>query len=234
MALKRKISKEEYEKLSDAFKSEYVEKDGEFVLDIEGDIDTGALSRAKSRETQLRREAEENARKLQEKLDEYETNDARKKGDVETLEKAWKNEKETLTADYTKKLTDKDAFIKTTLLNAEALAIANRISTSPSVMLPHIKSRLTVDFDGEQPSVKVLDAKGNVSLASIEDLSKEFVANEDFSAILVGNKASGGRAPENNQSRRVSAMGDDGKPVMLSTMNPKDLASHIKSSKQES
>lgn len=68
MALKRKISKEAFDKLSEDIKAEYKEQDGEYVLDIDGDEDTGALKRAKDREAQLRRDAEKRAKEAEEKL----------------------------------------------------------------------------------------------------------------------------------------------------------------------
>ena len=40
MALKKKLSKAEYDKLSDAIKAEYIEDGDGFRLDIDGDEDT--------------------------------------------------------------------------------------------------------------------------------------------------------------------------------------------------
>ena len=56
MALKKKLTKAEYEKLSEHIKAEYIEDGDGFRLDIDGDEDTGALKRAKDREAQLRRQ----------------------------------------------------------------------------------------------------------------------------------------------------------------------------------
>ena len=89
MALKKKITKEDHAKLSDALKSEYVEDGDGFRLDVDGEEDTGALKRAKDREAQLRREAEAKLREAQEQLDALGSDDARKKGDIATLEKSW-------------------------------------------------------------------------------------------------------------------------------------------------
>lgn len=67
MAIKRKVSKSEFETLTEEIKSLYVEKDGEYFLDIEG-FDESAAKRAKDREKELRKEAEENARRYKEEL----------------------------------------------------------------------------------------------------------------------------------------------------------------------
>ena len=42
MALKKKLTKAEYEKLSEHIKAEYIEDGDGFRLDIDGDEDTGA------------------------------------------------------------------------------------------------------------------------------------------------------------------------------------------------
>ena len=52
MALKKKITKEAFEKLPDVLKSEYVANGDDYVLDVDGEEDTGALKRAKDREKQ--------------------------------------------------------------------------------------------------------------------------------------------------------------------------------------
>ncbi|WBF76910.1 hypothetical protein PSV3_00208 [Septimatrevirus PSV33] len=62
MALKKKLTKEEHAKLSDALKAEYIEDGDGFRLDVDGDEDTGALKRAKDREAQLRKDARTESR----------------------------------------------------------------------------------------------------------------------------------------------------------------------------
>lgn len=234
MALKKRISKEAFDKLSDVLQAEYVEKDGEYVLDVDGDEDTGALKRAKDREAQLRREAEKRAREAEEKLQGLEGDDARKRGDIETLEKSWQKKLSDRETELTGKLETKDAFIKNTLVDSVAKDIAHKISTSPSLILPHIKARLAADLDGDAPSTKVLDANGQPSAMTVAELQEEFVANKDFSAIIIGSKASGSGTSKDgqNKSTRVGATDNDGKPVPLSTLNPKELAEHVRSSKE--
>ena len=50
MALKKKLTKEEYDKLSDAFKAEYMTDGDGYKLDLSDDEDTGPLKRALERE----------------------------------------------------------------------------------------------------------------------------------------------------------------------------------------
>lgn len=237
MALKRKITKEAFDKLSAEIKAEYVEKDGEYVLDIDGDDggeDIGALRRAKDREVQARKEAEKKAREAEAKLAELDDNDARKRGDIETLEKSWKDKHDKTVSEYDTKLKAKDAFISRTLVDNVATQLAAEISTSPKLLLPHIRARLTADLDGDEPATKVLDAAGKPSAATLDDLRKEFVDNKEFASIIRASKASGGGAPDKGRTTRLggATQPNGDKPAPLASMNAKDLAAAIKANKE--
>lgn len=235
MALKSKITKAEFDKLHKSIQAEYFADGDDYSLDVEGAEDTGALKRAKDRETQKRKEAEEAAREAQEKLDAIDNDDARKKGDIETLEKKWTSdlqaEKDAHAATETKYQT---AF-KTQMIDNAAAAMAAKISKVPGLMSRAIKERLTVDFEGEMPATKVLDADGKPSDMSIDDLQKEFVANKDYADIIIASKASGGAgkktpgggAPTNPENHGQQT---DQKPD-LSKMDATALAAHIKDKK---
>lgn len=230
MALKKKLSKAEYDKLSDTIKAEYIEDGDGFRLDIDGDEDTGALKRAKDREAQLRREAETKLREAQEQLDALGNDDARKKGDIQTLEKSWQKKLEDQKAEYEGKLGKLTSHTKTQLVDNVAQQIASKISNAPALLLPHIKARLAADFEGDAPITRILDKDGKPSAMTVEELSAEFVANKDFSAIITASKASGGAGkPSNNNGGGAPNHSD--KPADLASMNPAQLAEHIKASK---
>ena len=230
MALKKKLSKAEYDKLSDAIKAEYIEDGDGFRLDIDGDEDTSALKRAKDREAQLRRDAEAKLREAQEELDRINGDDARKKGDIATLEKSWQKKLEDQKAEYEGKLGKLTSHTKTQLVDNVAQQIASKISNAPALLLPHIKARLAADFEGDAPVTRILDKDGKPSAMTIEELSAEFVANKDFSAIITASKASGGAGkPSNNNGG--GAPNNSYKPADLASMNPAQLAEHIKASK---
>ena len=230
MALKKKLTEAEYEKLSEHIKAEYIEDDEGFRLDIDGDEDTGALKRAKDREAQLRREAETKLREAQEQLDALGNDDARKKGDIQTLEKSWQKKLEDQKSEYEGKVSKLTAHTTKTLVDNVATQIATKISNAPALLLPHIKSRLQADFEGEAPVTRVLDKDGKVSAMTVEELSAEFVANKDFSAIITASKASGGAGKPSN-SNGGGAPNNSHKPADLASMNPAQLAEHIKASK---
>lgn len=228
MALKKKITKAEFEKLADHFKSEYIEDGDGYRLDVAGEEDTGALKRAKDRESQLRKEAEQRAKEAEEKLASLEGDDARKKGDIATLEKAWQKKIEDAELAAKTKIDKLSDYTKKSLVDTVALSIASKISTSPALLLPHIKQRLQADLDGEEPKTVVLDKTGKPSALTAEDLANEFVANKEFSAIITASKGSGSAG---DKSKKAGGQTNDDKKD-LSTMNPKELADFLKSQKE--
>ena len=230
MALKKKLTKEEHSKLPDHLKAEYIEDGDGFRLDIDGDEDTGALKRAKDREAQLRRDAEAKLREAQEQLDALGNDDARKKGDIQTLEKSWQKKLDDTKAEYEGKLGKLTSHTKTQLVDNVAQQIASKISNAPALLLPHIKARLAADFEGDAPITRILDKDGKPSAMTVEELSAEFVANKDFSAIITASKASGGAGKPSN-SNGGGAPNQSDKPADLALMNPAQLAEHIKASK---
>lgn len=230
MALKKKLSKADYEKLAEHLKPEYVEKNGDYHLDLD-DEESGALLRAKDREKELRKEAEAKAKELEARLAEIEGTDARKRGDIETLEKSWKSKLAETEKALLEKLGKKDNYLKSTLVDNVAQQLAAKISTSPALIIPHIKARLAADLDGEVPSTKVLDKDGKLSALSLDDLQNEFVTNPDFGAIIIGSKASGSRATSQNVNQ-ARAFGSNDKPVNLANMKPSELVAHIAAQKQ--
>lgn len=233
MALKKKITKAEYEKLNEVFKAEYIEDGDGFRLDVDGEEDTGALKRAKDREAQLRKDAEAKLKEAQEQLDALGNDDARKKGDIETLEKSWKAK---LEAEQSAHAATKDKFQgvnKKNLVDAKATEIATKISKVPTLLARVIKDRLTVDFEGDEPTTRVLDAAGKPSALTLEDLQKELVANPDYADIIIASKASGGAGKPTAKGGGAPANpgGNADKPADLASMKPQDLVAHIEAKK---
>lgn len=234
MALKKKITAEQFEKLSADLKTEYIKDGDEYKLDVEGDEDTGALRRAKDREAQARRDAEARAKELEEKLEAIEGDDARKKGDVATLEKSWQAKLDKQKADAEASISKLTSHIQKNLVDAKAMEIASKISKSPALILPHIKARLLADFEGDSPVTRVLDKDGKVSASSLDELQAEFVANPDFSAIIIASKASGGAGggtKNNGGSGAAPAFKTTDNSADLSSMTPEQLVAHIDAGK---
>jgi len=236
MALKAKITKEEFAKLNEAFKSEYIEDGDGYKLDVDGAEDTGALKRAKDRETQLRKDAEKKAQELQEQLDATGADDARKRGDVATLEKSWQTKMDTQKAEYEGRIGKLTAHTTKSLVENVAQSIASKISTAPGLLLPHIRSRLQADFEGDEPKTRILDKDGKPSALTVAELEAEFVANKEFAPIIRASSASGGAGkPANSGGGATQKTGNGNQPDSpnLSAMNPKALADHIAQQKAD-
>lgn len=191
------------EGLDDASKAHYTEKDGKFYLDVEG-IDehpaVGALKRAKDHEKTLRQTAETKLRETEDKLTEVEgtveglRTGAVPKSDVDALKASYDAKTVKQQKEFDDKLAKQNSLIEKHLLDGTALAMATDISTAPSLLIPHIRSRLKLDeVDGEL-TVSIVDISGKPSAATLEDLKKEMLQNKTFAPILIGSKASGGGA----------------------------------------
>lgn len=237
MALARKITKEQFDKLADNIKFEYVADGDSYTLQTTGDEDIGPLKRANQRLKDQVEHLEGKNDELAGKLDKIEKNPARKQGDIDALERQWNKDKETAVGEVTAKLEKANSFIKQSLLENAASSLADKISTSPAIIRPHIERRLTVDIDGDTPVVKVLDKDGKASALTVEKLGEEFVANKDFSSIIRVTKASGGAGSPSSNGGAVKPTGQQPaageQPANLAAMNPRDLAAHIEAKKAE-
>lgn len=231
MALKQKIAKAVYAALPDVLKAEYkvsTTDAEEYGLDVEGMEDTGALKRAKDREVENAKNEKLRADKLQADLDAAlggdATTRARKAGDIDALEKSWGTQKEAAVNEVKGTLAKRDAFIMRRLVDDEAKLIAARISTAPSILLPHLRARLQADMTGDEPIARVLDGSGKMSALTIAELEKEFVANKDFAAIIKASDASGGGAAGGKQ-------GSGGAAKKFADMSGSERAAYAESDK---
>jgi len=195
MTLKRTV--ETLDGLDDAHKALYVEKDGKFVLDVEPDNDADALKRAKDRETQAAKDlrvklAEEAARREALEAELAEATGQKKKPDE--LQKAYEKKLGENEAKWKLEVEKREAFIKKSMIDAQALKLASELFTSPALGERFIRDRLAVDMEGDEPVLRVLDSAGQVSASSLADLKKEFLDNKEYAPILVGSKATGSGA----------------------------------------
>jgi len=235
MALKKKITKAEHEALAAHFKSEYVEDGDGYRLDVEGEEDTGALLRAKTRETELRKEAEANLKKLQDaeserqrQLDTLTESEARKAGDIATLEKGWQAKLDTQKTEYEAKLGKVGKFVDTTLRDNVAIKLAGELSPKHSaLLLPHIKARIGVDSTGDEPKTVILGADGKASELTLDGLKAELVANKDYAGIIIASQASGGANSKTPSTPNGSADGLGNKPTDLSKLSGAELAASL-------
>lgn len=197
MALKNRITKTAYDKLSDDLKEHY-EADGDkhFKLEVEGLEDTGALTRALDRAKETATEQADEIKTL--KKDNKALTDAAGDGgaaDVQRLTRQHERKVASLTEEHTTTLKGRDAFISKTLIDSQATALATAISTVPSLMADHVKKRLSVDFTGAEPKLVILDKDGKPAPAlTIDTLKAELLTVAELKPILRGSQATGSTA----------------------------------------
>lgn len=239
--MKRKIDKTAWDKLSDDVKAMYKLVGKDYVLDVEDEeddeLDTspGTTNAKTALERKHRKAAEKRAADLE--------------AELETL----KAEKETATngsaamkATHDRKVAKIEKERDDAILNHKnyvggklktdaARDIAMKLNKDKTnLFLPHITPRLDVDYDGDEPAVVVLDAKGKRSTATLDDLAKEFRDNKDFAGIVVASQASGGGASRPGVTAPVGSAPATGnpnvnqEPVNLNKLSPKDLVQAVK------
>ena len=189
--------------LDDSVKSLYTEKEGKFVLGIEGLPQPEDVSGLKSKVQELldekkaadkaRKEAEDQARLEREEA-------ARKSGNVEELEKSWSEKYNRREAELNGMLEQERGTLSTQIRDltvgrtATDIASALAIPGSAKALLPHIERRLSVEQRDGKPVVVVLDPQGKLSAATLDELKAEFANDTAFAPLIAGSKASGGGA----------------------------------------
>jgi hypothetical protein len=198
MALKSKLTKTEFEALPDVLKEHYKASGDNYLLEAD---DLTELRTAKDRETQARKDEKERADRLQREKDEAdaaktaaELAKAKKDKDVETLEASYKLKEETAVNVEKANTAKAQKQLREILEDKEAERIANEISTAPALILPHVKARLRAELDGDKAITRVLDANGEISAKTMDDLKRELIDNPAFKAIIKASNASGGGA----------------------------------------
>jgi len=198
MGLKRKITKDEHAALSDGLKEHYKESGDAFVLDLEKDDAFEHVKTEKQKAIERAEAAEARAQQLQREKEEAdaerERERAKKSGDVTALENSYNQKLTETKSQYEARIQKMQDHIQREKVDNVALAIAQEISTAPRLILPHIKARLKADFDADTPVTRVLDATGQLSAMTLDELKREFIDNADFAGIIVGSKASGSGA----------------------------------------
>jgi len=191
------------EGVDEAVRALYTEKDGKFVLGIEGLPQPEDVSGLKAKVDELlgekkaaekkAREAEEAARLEREEL-------ARKSGNVEELEKSWSEKYSRREAELSAMLEQERGTLSTQIRDltvgrtATDIASALAIPGSAKALLPHIERRLSVEQRDGKPVVVVLDQQGKLSAATLDELKAEFANDSAFAPLIAGSKASGGGA----------------------------------------
>lgn len=189
--------------VDEAVRALYTEKDGKFVLGIEGLPQQEDVSGLKAKVDELLGEkklAEKKAREAEEAARLEREEAARKSGNVEELERSWSEKYTRREAELNGMLEQERGTLSgqirdlTVGRTATDIASALAVQGSAKALLPHIERRLSVEQRDGKPVVVVLDAQGKLSAATLDELKAEIANDAAFAPLIAGSKASGGGA----------------------------------------
>lgn len=221
MSLKLKVTADEWKSLDEGIKGLYEEKDGGYVLSIDGLEDTNGLKSALEKERKARSEYEKTVRQYQglgkspdeiaelvRLHEEAEKNKLEQKGE-------WDKLKAQLLDSHKKELSARDEAVQkmkgtleSYLVDAaatEAIAAAKGI---PQLLLPHVKSAVKVIEEDGKYQVRVVGPDGSPRMNAkgeflgIKDLVAEMRESEIFSRAFEGTGTTGSGTPANRGQTR--------------------------------
>lgn len=141
---------------------------------------------------------------------------ARKKGDFETLEKQYQDKIAKLEAEIVERDKQRDS----DLVKSEALKLASSLSDNEhnqEILQMLIEKRLAA----ENGQVKVTDGAGNLTIASIADLKNEISTSGKFDSLITGTKASGvGATGQGTQGTKQASDYTESERIELANTNP--------------
>lgn len=144
---------------------------------------------------------------------------ARKKGDFETLEKRYQDKIAKLEAEIVERDKQRDS----DLVKSEALKLASSLSDNEhdqAILQMLIEKRLTA----ENGQIKVTDGTGNLTIASIADLKNEIGTSGKFDSLITGTKASGvGATGQGTQGTKTLKDYTEGELIELQKTNPAEF-----------
>jgi hypothetical protein len=191
------------EGVDEAVRALYTEKDGKFVLGIEGLPQQEDVSGLKAKNAELlaeKKEIERKAREAEDTARQEREEAARKSGNVEELERSWTEKFNRREAELNGMLEQERGTLSgqirdlTVGRTATDIASALAVQGSAKALLPHIERRLSVEQRDGKPVVVVLDQQGKLSAATLDELKAEFANDTAFAPLIAGSKASGGGA----------------------------------------
>ena len=144
---------------------------------------------------------------------------ARKKGDFDTLEKQYQDKIAKLEAEIVERDKQRDS----DLVKSEALKLASSLSDNEhnqAILQMLIEKRLAA----ENGQIKVTDGAGNLTIASIADLKNEISTSGKFDSLITGTKASGvGATGQGTQGTKTLKDYTEGELIELQKTNPAEF-----------
>lgn len=220
MALKKRVTAEQYAALADVLKGEYV-KDGDvYVLDVDGDdrptqADVDALKQAKQHEKEARQTVERELKALKAAGEGNSTEAETLRGELAAL---------------SERLNSRDGALKKAALEQAAGNITSK-SKFPNVMKPHVLARLQADInEAGDAVVTILGADGKPSKLSFDELTTEFQKNKEFEGLMLGSQSSGGDGGKPAADGSIKAVKDmtEGERVAAAKADPQGFAQRVR------
>ena len=230
MALKFEI--DTLEGLDESVKKEYVKQaDGKFRLDVGGlPAQTDDVAGLKKKVDELlneKKEAQRIASEAAATAEAAKLEALKKGGDKEALIASYEEKIKKINADTEQKNNRLQEMINKLTVDSKARELAVELAAESSdVLLPHIRSRLTVDLMDGNAIVRVLDDQGKPSALSLNDLKEEFRNKPSFAPVIKASKASGGGSAKGSH-------GGSGGTIYRSEMTPEDKRKYQQEHGQE-
>lgn len=203
---KFKISKAEWEKLSDEQKALYTAKGDDYQFQVEGMPDIEGMQTKLDKlldETKTAKQAKADAEaKAKADLEEA----ARKAGNTEALDKSYGERIAQMEAAHKAELGKYQGQLSKLMVTNEAQALATKLFGKNAALLQHhIVNRLSLEQnDNGEFKTRIIGVDGKPTAHTMADLEKEFTGREDFKSFLVTTKATGATgALENAETHRV-------------------------------
>lgn len=193
--MKYKITKAEYDALSDMQKGLYKAGDNDsFTLSVEGMPEPEDVSGLKEQNAKLLAEkkdalAKQNAADAAAKKAAEDA--ARASGDVAALDASWKAKFEEQAAQYEGRVKTLSGTVSELTVGSTAKDIAAKVfGKNAPLMMPHVLQRLALEeVDGKHVVRVTKDGKPTAS--TLDELQKEFTNNPEYASVVIGTKAGG-------------------------------------------
>ena len=177
----------------------YEEKDGAYFLKVDGVVPKYHADKILGEKAELKtrldsiEQARLEAEAERQRIEEQARIDALKKnGDIESLEKSWKERLDAREAELLQQIQEKNEALYKETVEVKALNIAGAIKESARPLaMGYIKSRLRLGDDG---IVRVVDEQGNLTASTIDEFKESLKTNPMFQDIVIVNTNSGGGA----------------------------------------
>jgi len=128
------------------------------------------------------------------------------KGDWDAYKKSTDELRQKDKDEYTTSVKSLHSTISDLTVNRDAQKLANRLAGDDAhLILPVVKNRLRSEITDGKASTSVLDAKGNVSALTLDELQAEIYNDKQYSRIIVESNGSGGGVDGSSAKRGSSA-----------------------------